>query len=141
VRGCTEVPYRTVGHQLAASVLVTSRNPGELLAFDRLLLELRGCFIQGGLHRRPCRVHPGLHVLPRRFTGRAHFLQFLVRGVAIGAHCLELLVVFVPRVGAHLGARGSQLIDLSIPFLDLLFHHCEVFILLAHGETPLSART
>jgi len=83
---------------------------------DTLLLELGGCFIQRVLHRRPCRVHSSLHVLPRRFTSRAYFLQFLVRGVAIGAHCLELLVVFGTRVGTHLIASGSQLTDLSIPF-------------------------
>src|ERR1700694_2835160 len=86
--------------------------------------------------RRSSSTSTPLHVLPRRFTSRAYFLQFLVRGVAAGAHCLELLVVFDPRVGAHLGAFGSQLIDLSIPFPDLRFHHRKVFIFLAHGETP-----
>src|ERR1700682_6004913 len=106
-------------------------------ADDALLLELRRCLIQGVLHRRPCRVRPGLHVLPRRFASRAYFLQFLVRGVAASAHCLELLVIFGPRVGTHLGAFGFQSIDLSIPFPDLRFHHREVFIFLAHGETPL----
>src|SRR5260370_14415182 len=60
-----------------------------------------------------------------------------MRGVAVGAHCLELLVVFGTRVDTHLVASGSQLIDLSIPFLDLRFHRREVFIFLAHGETPL----
>src|SRR5207237_7175202 len=44
-----------------------------------LFLELRRCFIQGILHRRPCRIHSSLHVLPRRFACRAHFLQLLVR--------------------------------------------------------------
>src|SRR6266849_5961458 len=105
-----------------------------------LFLELRGCFIHGALHRPPCRIHPGLHVLPRRFTSRAYFLQFLVRGVAVGAHCLELLLVFGTRVGTHLVASRSQLIDLSIPLLDLRFHRREVFVLLAHDEAPLLVR-
>src|SRR5207302_7597902 len=103
---------------------------------DRLLRELRRCLLQGVFHRRPCRVRPGPHVLPRRFTGRAQFLQFLLRGVAAGTHCLELLLVLSPRVGAHLGAFGSQAIDLSVPFPDLRFHHRKVFIFFAHGETP-----
>jgi hypothetical protein len=67
-------------------------------------------------------------------------LQFLVRGVAVGAHSLELFLVFGTRVGTHLVASRSQLIDLSIPFLDLRFHRREVFVFLAHDEAPLLGR-
>src|SRR5438105_10297357 len=106
-----------------------------------LFLELRGCFIQGVLHRRPCRVHPGLHVLPCRFASRAHFVQLLVRGVAARAHGLELFVEFGTCLGAGLIAFCSQLIDVGIPFLDLRFHHREVFIFLAHGRLLWLGRT
>jgi predicted RND superfamily exporter protein len=48
------------------------------------------------------------------------FLQFLECGIASGAHSLELFCEFRACLGAQLLALGSQLVELSIPFIGAL---------------------